>query len=87
MRTLLALLLMTTAANAQTINNAIVNIQGINQNVFITQSAAGHVANLQLDGNGISVSVTQSGITPQSFSLSVTCGSSCPSSPYIVNQY
>ena len=87
MRTLLALLLMTTATNAQTINNAIVNIQGINQNVFITQSAAGHVANLQLDGNGISVSVTQSGITPQSFSLSVTCGSSCPSSPYIVNQY
>lgn len=87
MRTLLALLLMTTAANAQTVNNAIVNIQGINQNVFITQSASGHVANLHLDGNGISVSVTQSGITPQSFSLSVICGSSCPSSPYIVNQY
>ena len=87
MKTLLALLLMTAAANAQTVNNSIVNIQGINQNVFITQSASGHSANLQLDGNGISVSVTQSGITPQSFSLSVTCGSSCPSSPYIVNQY
>jgi cytochrome c-type biogenesis protein CcmE len=87
MRTFLALLLMTTAAHSQTVNNATVNIQGINQNVSITQSASGHVANLQLAGNGIEVSVTQSGISPQSFSLSITCGSSCPSSPYIVNQY
>jgi hypothetical protein len=74
-------------AYSQTINNAIVNIQGINQNVIITQSASGHSANLQLDGNGIEVSVTQSGINPQSFSLSITCGINCPNSPYIVNQY
>jgi len=87
MRTFLALLLMNTAAYSQTVNNATVNIQGINQNVSITQSAGGHSANLQLAGNGIEVSVTQSGISPQSFSLSITCGSSCPSSPYIVNQY
>jgi hypothetical protein len=87
MKTLLAFLLMTTASFAQTVNNAIVNIQGANQNVSITQSAAGHSANLQLAGDGIEVSVTQSGISPQSFSLSVTCGISCPNSPYIINQY
>ena len=87
MRTLLALLLFTTAVNAQTVNNATVNMQGANQNVSIVQSSSGHSANLQLDGNGINVSVTQSGNSPQSFSLSVTCGSSCPNSPYIINQY
>jgi hypothetical protein len=74
-------------AHSQTVNNATVNIIGSTQNVSITQLHAGHSANLQLDGNGISVSVTQSGNTPQSFSLSVSCGFSCPSSPYVVNQY
>jgi hypothetical protein len=73
--------------HAQTVNNATLNMQGINQNVSITQSFSGHSANLYLAGNGIEVSVTQSGINPQSFSLSVVCGSSCPNSPYIVNQY
>jgi hypothetical protein len=87
MKTLLAFLLMTTASYAQTVNNSIVNIQGANQNVSITQSAAGHSANLQLSGDGITVSVTQFGINAQSFSLSVVCGSSCPTNPYIVNQY
>lgn len=87
MKTLFALLLMTTAAYSQTVNNAIVNIQGANQNVSITQSASGHSANLQLAGDGIAVSVTQSGFNPQSFSLSITCGSNCPNSPYIINQY
>jgi predicted amino acid dehydrogenase len=87
MRTLLAILLLTSASYAQTVNNAIVNIQGANQNVSITQFTTGHSANLQLSGDGIEVSVTQSGINPQSFSLSVTCGSACPNSPYIVNQY
>ena len=88
-----ALLLITNSAYADqlgipsTVNNATVNMQGINQNVFITQYASGHSANLQLSGNGIEVSVNQSGITPQSFSLSVTCGSNCPNSPYIINQY
>jgi hypothetical protein len=87
MRILAALLFFTISANAQQVNNATVNIIGSTQNVSITQSAVGHSANLQLDGNGISVSVTQSGNTPQSFSLNVSCGNSCPSSPYIVNQY
>jgi len=87
MKSLAALLLLTVSANAQQVNNSTVNIIGSTQNVIITQSAAGHSANLQLGGNGISVSVTQSGNTPQSFSLSVSCGFSCPTSPYIINQY
>jgi hypothetical protein len=87
MKVLAALLLLTVSANAQTVNNATVNIIGSTQNVSITQLNASHSANLQLDGNGISVFVTQSGNTPQSFSLSVSCGFSCPSSPYVVNQY
>jgi hypothetical protein len=74
-------------AHAQTVNNATVNIQGANQNVLITQSGAGHTANLSLSGDSVSVIASQSGITPQSFSLSVTCGVSCPNSPYIINQY
>ena len=84
---LIFLFLSSTSVSAQTINNATVNITGSTQNVSITQSSVGHSANLQLEGNGINVSVTQSGNTPQSFSLSVSCNSSCPSSPYIVNQY
>ena len=74
-------------ANAQTINNATVNILGAGQNVTITQSGAGHSANLQLAGDGIEVHVNQSGLNQQSFSLSITCGSNCPNSPYIINQY
>lgn len=89
LKTITALLLLTISASAQTatVNNATVNIIGSTQNVIITQSAVGHSANLQLEGDSISVSVTQSGTTPQSFSLSVTCYSSCPTSPYVVNQY
>lgn len=78
---------MTTPVYSQTVNNATVNIQGTNQNVSITQSGANHSSNLQLDGNGISVNVSQTGNTPQSFSLSVTCSSNCPTNPYIINQY
>lgn len=87
MKTLLALLLMTTPALSQTVNNAIVNIQGMNQSVSITQSGASHSATLNLSGDNISAIVSQSGNIAQSFSLSVTCGSNCPNSPYIVNQY
>jgi hypothetical protein len=87
MRVLAALLLLTVSANAQQVNNATVNIIGSTQNVIIAQSGPGHFANLQLEGNGISVSVTQSGNTPQSFSLSVSCYSVCPTSPYVINQY
>lgn len=87
MRALAALLLLTVSANAQQINNATVNIIGSNQNVSITQLNAGHSTNLQLAGDGINVSVTQSGNTPQSFSLSITCYSSCSPTPTIVNQH
>ena len=87
MKSLFALLLMTTSAFSQTVNNATVNIQGANQSVSITQLGTGHSATVTLSGDNISAIVSQSGNTPQSFSLSVNCGSSCPNSPYIVNQY
>jgi len=87
MKALLALFLMTTPALSQTVNNATVNIIGSLQNVSITQSGASHTATLNLSGNNISAIVSQYGSTPQSFSLSVNCGSNCPNSPYIVNQY
>jgi len=87
MRALFLFLLMTTSAYSQTVNNATVNLQGANQSVSITQSGAGHSATLNFAGDSITAIISQSGNTPQSFSLSVTCGFSCPSSPYIVNQY
>jgi len=88
MKTLFALLLMTSSAFSQTVNNnATVNIQGANQSVSITQSGSAHSATLNLSGNNITAIVSQYGSTPQSFSLSVNCGSNCPNSPYIVNQY
>ena len=87
MKILFALLLMTTSALSQTVNNATVNIQGANQSVSITQSGAGHSANLNFIGDSINAIISQTGNTPQSFSLSVTCGNNCPNSPYIVNQY
>ena len=88
MRTLIALLLMTTSAYSQTVNNnATVNIQGANQSVSITQSGVGHSATLNFTGNSISAIISQSGNTPQSFSLSVNCGVTCPTNPYIINQY
>lgn len=74
-------------AQAQQVNNATVNIIGNSQNVTINQSGAGHSANLSLNGDNIPVSVTQSGLTPQSFSLTVTCYTNCASNPTVVNQY
>ena len=87
MKSLFVFLLMTTSAFSQTVNNATVNMQGANQSVSITQFGSSHSATLNLNGDTISVIVSQSGNIPQSFSLSVTCGSNCPNSPYIVNQY
>lgn len=87
MKTIIALLLLTTSSFAQTVNNATVNIIGNNQNVIITQSNAGHSVNLSLTGNDIPVSVTQSGTTPQSFNLSITCYTNCSANPTVVNQY
>jgi hypothetical protein len=86
MKTLFALLLMTTSAFSQTVNNATVNIQGSHQNVSITQLGTGHSATVTLSGDGVSALISQRG-NFQSFSLSVSCGSNCPSSPYVVNQY
>jgi len=87
MKSLLALLFLTISANAQQINNSTVNIIGNNQNVVINQSGVGHSVNLNLYGNDIPVSVTQSGLTPQSFNLSITCYSNCSNTPTVVNQY
>ena len=78
---------MTTPALSQTVNNATVNIIGSLQNVSITQSGANHSATLSFTGDNISAIISQSGTTPQSFSLSVVCGFNCPNSPYIVSQY
>jgi hypothetical protein len=87
MKSLFALLLMTTSAHSQSVNNnATVNLQGANQNVSITQLGAGHSATVTLSGDGVSAIISQRG-NFQSFSLSVSCGSNCPSSPYVVNQY
>ena len=91
MKKLILFLLMTTPAFSQTVsqtvNNATVNIQGANQSVSITQYGSGHSTNLNFVGDGITAIINQSGPTPQSFNLSVNCNGSCPSSPYIVNQY
>jgi len=87
MKTLAALLLLTVSANAQQLNNATVNIVGNNQNVIVNQSGTGHSVNLNLYGNDIPVSITQSGLTPQSFNLSITCYSNCSNDPTVVNQY
>jgi len=87
MKTLLALLLMTTPAFSQTVNNATVNLQGANQSVSITQFGSDKSATVTFNGYGLNAIISQSGSNPQSFSLSVTCTSSCPTSPYIINQY
>ena len=86
MRSLFVFLLMTTSAYSQTVNNATVNLQGANQSVSISQSGTGHSATVTLSGDGINALISQTG-NFQSFSLSVSCGSNCPSSPYIVTQY
>jgi hypothetical protein len=87
MKTLFALLLMTTSAYSQTVNNATVNIQGANQNVSINQSGGFHTAIVDLRGNSISFHGTQSGSASQSYSITIDCGNNCPTNPYIINQY
>ena len=79
---------MTTSAYSQTVNNnATVNLQGANQSVSITQFGSDKSATVTFNGYGLNAIISQSGSNPQSFSLSVTCTSSCPTSPYIINQY
>jgi hypothetical protein len=91
MRTIIALLLMTSFAYAQTvsnINNATVNIQGANQNVSIIQSGTGnHTATVNSSGNDITVQVSQSGQQSRSIELNISCVSNCSSNPYIVDQH
>ena len=86
MRTLFLYFLMTTSVYSQTVNNATVNLQGANQSVSISQLGTGHVATVTLSGDGITALISQTG-NFQSFSLNVSCGSNCPSSPYMVKQY
>jgi hypothetical protein len=73
---------MITPVAAQTVNNTTVTMIGANQNVIVNQSAS-----VSLSGDGLSVSATQSGTTPKTFSLDVTCFANCPTSPYVINQY
>ena len=87
MKVLLALFLMTTSAFGQTVNNATVNIQGAHQSVSIIQFGSNHSATITFNGDGLNAIVSQTGPNPQSFSLSVNCGITCPTAPYIVNQY
>jgi len=87
MKTLFALLLMTTSSYSQTVNNATVNLQGANQSVSITQSGANHSAVVTITGVGASFIGSQSGSVSQSYSFSVNCGTNCPVNPYIINQY
>jgi hypothetical protein len=87
MKYIFAIILFINPAYSQTVNNATANLQGMNQNIVINQSGASHSANLNLNGDGITAIISQSGSTPQNFTLSVTCGITCPNSPYIINQY
>ena len=87
MRTLAALLLFTISANAQQVNNATVNIQGINQNVSITQSGGNHSATVSISGIGASFIGNQYGAVGQTYSFSIACGSNCPNNPYSITQY
>jgi hypothetical protein len=87
MRYLVALLLLTNAAYSQTINNALINLQGANQSVDISQSGGFHSATVDLRGNNLVFSGTQSGSISQSYSIIINCGNSCPTSPFTITQY
>jgi hypothetical protein len=83
---------MTTTAVAQVVpstqNTSTVNITGSYQNVMINQSGVGfHTATVIGIGNGVSVSITQSGSINKDISINYDCAISCPASPIIVNQY
>jgi hypothetical protein len=79
--------ILTFPVNAQTINSANINIIGNYQNVFINQSGNNHSVNLNLNGDNIPVAISQSGTTPKSFSLHITCYTACANNPTVVNQY
>jgi len=93
MKTLLALLFMTTTAFSQTVpspvmNTATVNLTGNFNNVIINQSGTGfHSATINSTGDNIPINITQSGNTNKSISLDIHCTSNCSTNPYIINQY
>jgi len=96
MRTIIAYLLLTTSAFAQSVpaptpmiqNNVSVSIIGNNQNVSINQYGLGnHSAIVSSTGNDVPISITQSGSTNKSISLTVNCISACASSPYLIDQH
>jgi hypothetical protein len=88
MKTLITLLLLTASASAQTINNnATVNVQGTNQSITVSQVGSNHTATVNVNGDNVSVIANQSGPNPQSLNFTVTCNNSCPTSPYVINQY
>jgi hypothetical protein len=85
MRTLLLLLMSTTLAYAG--NSVTVTSTGNRQNVNITQSNGNHTANVSVVGNDVSIAATQSGSVSKTFSIDINCGSTCPTSPYTIDQY
>lgn len=93
MKTLLALLFMTSTAFSQTIpspvmNTATVNLTGNFNNVIINQSGIGfHTAIINSTGDNVPINITQSGNTNKSISLDIHCTSNCATNPYIINQY
>jgi len=93
MKTLLALLFMTTTAFSQTVpspvmNTATVNLTGNFNNVIINQSGTGfHTATINSTGDNVPINITQSGNTNKSISLDIHCTSNCSTNPYIINQY
>lgn len=93
MKTLIALLFMTSAAFSQTVpspvmNNATVNLTGNFNNVIIDQSGTGfHTVTINSTGNNVPISVTQSGSTNKNIQLDIHCTSNCSANPYIINQY
>ena len=79
--------ILTFPVSAQTVNSANINIIGNYQNVIINQSGNNHSVNLNLNGDNIPVAISQSGTTPKSFSLHITCHTACSNNPTVVNQY
>lgn len=85
MKALILLLMSTTFAFAG--NSVTVTSTGNRQNVNITQSNGNHTANVSVVGNDVSIASTQSGSVSKTFSIDINCGSTCPTSPYTIEQY
>jgi Curlin associated repeat len=84
MRSFLFLLLLIVPAFAG--NSVIITSTGNTQNVTVTQTGGDHTATVSVNGTNPTVVVTQTGTTNQSVSVDINCGTTCPTSPYTVNQ-